>query len=74
MEIQSHKMVSTHQVHLHHSHSLNANYLLQHRLSRGSSGVESMSSCSPALDTAWDWETCGGSPTFVTAMAEVSGP
>ncbi len=44
----------------------------QPRLSRGSSGEGSMSSCSPASDTAWDWGTCGGSLTFVIVMEEVS--
>lgn len=40
--------------------------------SRESSGGGSMSSCSPALDTAWDWGTCGVSPTSVTGTEEVS--
>lgn len=31
-----------------------------------------MSSCSPVLDTAWDWGTCGGFPIFVIEMEEVS--
>ena len=33
-----------------------------------------MNSYSHVLDTAWDWEMCGGSPTSVTAMEEVSNP
>lgn len=76
-EIASLKMATTRQLHLCHSQSLNPDpqflHSLQPRLSRGSSGEGSTSSCSPASDTVWDWGTCGGSPIFVTAMEEVSG-
>lgn len=70
-------MDTTQEPRLHHSHSLNPDPRALHPLnpqpSRESSGAESTSSCSPVLDTVWDWGMCGGSRTFVTAMEEVSG-
>lgn len=69
-------MATTRQLHLHRSQSLNPNprvlHLLRPRSSRGNSGEGSTSSCSPVLDTAWDWGMCGGSRTFVIEMEEVS--
>lgn len=65
-------MATTLRQHLCLSLSLPDLHPLRPRLSRGSSGGGSMSSCSPVLDTAWDWGTCGVSPTSVTGTEEVS--
>lgn len=75
MDTLSPKTGTTHQRRPHHSMNLEPRVLPQHQhhLSRGSSGLASMSFCSPVLDIAWDWGTFGGSLTFVIAMEEVSG-
>lgn len=52
--------------------SLQVLHPLRPQSSSGSSGGASMSSCSPALDTAWDWGTCGVSRTSATGTEEVS--
>lgn len=69
------KMATPWRLHLHPSLNLDPRVLrpLRPRSSRGSSGEGSTSSCSPASGTAWDWGTCGDSPTFVIATEEVSG-
>lgn len=69
------KMATPRRLHLHPSLNLDPRVLrpLRPRSSRGSSGEGSTSSCSLASGTAWDWGTCGDSPTFVIATEEVSG-